>query len=122
MSINYEVKGEDNLIKQDSGVIRSSDEGKPRFSYLWPKYLPYHEQLQYRFAMHLTKAAAAKGARNWENAHTVEDLERFKEGAYRHFYQWMCGMEDEDHAAALMFAIMGIEYTKYMLEADTDGK
>ena len=33
----------------------------------------------------------------------------------RHFMQWICGEQDEDHAVAVMFNIQGAEYCKWKL-------
>jgi hypothetical protein len=40
------------------------------------------------------------------------ESERFKESAVRHFFQWLNGDVDEDHAAAVFFNINGFEYVK----------
>lgn len=50
--------------------------------------------------------------RNWEKASTQDEIDRFKESAFRHFMQWFFGENDEDHAAAVFFNITGAEYTK----------
>ncbi len=63
-----------------------------------------------RWARHLTTGEATRGKRNWMNAHTPEDLERFRESAVRHFFQWYWGVNGEDHAAATFFNMNGAEY------------
>lgn len=111
----YEIKDEDKLTQLPSGLKRSDDSSKPDFTLTYSTKLPYEEQMHYRFAAHMTKAAKAKGARNWENADSQEDLDRFKAGLMRHVVQYNLGMIDEDHAAAIMFALMGIEHIKYLM-------
>lgn len=115
MTNKFAIKDEDNLEELPSGLKRSNDAGKPDFTLTYSTKLPYDEQMHYRFAQHMTKAAKAKGARNWEKSCTQEDLDRFKAGLMRHVIQYMLGMEDEDHAAAIMFALMGIEHIKYLM-------
>ena len=116
MPKKFEIKDEDNLVEFPSGLKRSDDTGKPDFTLTMSSMLPYEEQLWYRFAAHMTKAAKAKGARNWENADSQEDIERFKAGLMRHVLQYLNDLEDEDHAAAICFALMGIEHIKYVAE------
>jgi hypothetical protein len=43
-------------------------------------------------------------------ARGLEEYERFRESAFRHFLQWFNGETDEDHAAAVYFNINGAEY------------
>jgi len=68
-----------------------------------------------RCADHLTKGAAKYGRRNWQNANSVEEYERFKRSAFRHFIQWMDGDTDEDHAAAVIFNVNAAEYVRERL-------
>jgi hypothetical protein len=49
-------------------------------------------------------------------AQSVEELERFRMSAARHFEQWLRGDTDEDHAAAVFFNINGAEYTRSRCE------
>lgn len=98
-----------------TGMIRDTNEDKARFDLLIPKNIPYKEQMMTRFAELLARWARKYTERNWEKANTEEELNRFKESAYRHFMQWFCGEVDEDHAAAVWFNIMWAEYVKYLL-------
>lgn len=52
------------------------------------------------------------GMPNWMKADGPEELQRFKESAFRHFFQWYYGDRDEDHAAAVLFNINGYEYVR----------
>ena len=45
-----------------------------------------------------------------------EELNRFKASLFRHFIQYMNGETDEDHAAAILFNVQGIEYVKWKIE------
>lgn len=99
-----------------SGMKRDLNEDKPRFDLLMPVGIPYEEQILTRFASLMERGAKKYNERNWEKANSEEELLRFKESAYRHLIQWFCGEEDEDHAVAVFFNIMGYESTKYKLE------
>lgn len=49
---------------------------------------------------------------NWQLAFSIEEMNRFKASAFRHFVQWWRGDNDEDHAAAVFFNISAYEYVK----------
>lgn len=100
----------------NTGFRRDVNEGKPRFDLCLPKDIPYSEQMLTRFAELMERGRVKYSARNWERACTEEELDRFKEGFLRHAMQWVNGEEDEDHAAACYFNIMGAEYIKYKLK------
>ena len=70
----------------------------------------------------LSKRGADKyGARNWELANSVEEMERFKSSASRHFVQWMSDLNDgEDHAVAVLFNINAAEFLKQKLQNKKD--
>jgi NDP-sugar pyrophosphorylase family protein len=93
----------------ESGVMRDTTEGK--LNSLLVRDGPMFK----RWALLLTRGVSVRGKRNWMNASTPEDLERFRESATRHFEQWLDGEEDEDHAAAIFFNVNGAEYTKARL-------
>lgn len=59
-----------------------------------------------------SKGLFLKNDRNWEQASTEEDLERFSASAIRHFFQYFTGEMDEDHLAGTLFNLMGYEYVK----------
>lgn len=100
-----------------TGMVRDTGSGKPRFDLITPKGLPYDQQMLYRQAMWMTRGAEHYGDRNWEKAATQEELDRFKESAFRHFMKWFFDVEDgDDNAAALHFNVDGAEYVKYRLK------
>ena len=100
----------------DSGMQRDTNSGKPRFELTMPVGMSYDEQLLTRWAKLMGRGAEKYSTRNWEKANGKEELERFKESAFRHFIQWMSGEEDEDHSAAVLFNICGAEFVKWKLE------
>lgn len=52
------------------------------------------------------------GVGNWTLAQGVEEAARFRASAVRHFFQWVNGERDEDHAAAVVFNLNGYEYCR----------
>lgn len=100
----------------DSGMQRDTQDGKARFDLLFPLDVPYDAQFLTRVAELLARGAEKYDSRNWEQAAGTEEMERFKASAFRHFVQWMAGDEDEDHAAAVVFNLLGFETTKWKLD------
>lgn len=92
-----------------TGMKRDTTENKPRYD-LIPRFMLK------RWAGLMERGAQKYDARNWEKAETVEELNRFKESAYRHFMQWMDNDMDEDHASAVLFNVAGVELVKMKLK------
>lgn len=98
-----------------SGMVRDTQDGKPRFGLTMPRDVPYSEQLLTRFAELMGRGAAKYSARNWELGSGEAELERARESALRHLFQWYHGETDEDHAAAVLFNLTSAEYYKWRL-------
>lgn len=98
-----------------TGMMRDTNEWKARFDLCLPLEIPYEEQLLTRFAQLMGRWAVKYTERNREKAWTLEEFNRFKESAIRHFMQWFNGEKDEDHAAAVLFNIMWAEYVLFKL-------
>jgi len=109
MSKQFETKDSGKRVSYDSGMVRDVQDGKANFLLTMPKGVPYKDQMLTRFAELMTRGAEKYGERNWEVANSEAELERFKSSAFRHFIQWICGEDDEDHAAAVMFNITAYE-------------
>lgn len=109
----YETKDSGVRAEYDSGMVRDTDEGKARFELMFPVGVPYKDQFLTRFAELLARGAEKYTDRNWEKATGKEEMERFKSSAIRHLMQWAAGEEDEDHAAAVVFNLLGYETTKW---------
>lgn len=105
----FTVKDSGERQQFESGMQRDTTEGKPRFD------LVFDGPMLERYAEHLRKGAVKYNPRNWMNANSVAEKERFRESAARHFAQWMAGDTDEDHAAAVIFNLNGFEYVKKKL-------
>lgn len=101
-----------------TGMQRDTQSGKARFDLVMTKSQPYDSQMLTRWAALMQRGAEKYDARNWEQAATQEELERYLSSAFRHFVQWMAGEKDEDHAAAVFFNIAGAEYVKWRLAND----
>lgn len=99
----------------ESGMVREPSADKPRFDLLVPEGIPYEDQILTRFALLLGKGAHKYSERNWEQANSMEEVDRMKASAFRHFMQWYTGEDDEDHAASVMFNIMAAETTMHKL-------
>jgi hypothetical protein len=108
--LSLEIKDSGKRMEFDSGMVRDVTEGKPRID------LVYDGPMLARWAQHLTGGAQKYDARNWMKARGQAELDRFRESAARHFFQWFTGDTDEDHAAAVMFNINGAEYVKERLD------
>ncbi len=65
-----------------------------------------------RLARHLTDGAKKYSKRNWMGAHTQAEYDRFRESLLRHLIQYLRGDSDEDHFAAIVFNLNGMEYVK----------
>jgi hypothetical protein len=99
-----------------SGMRRDTQQGKPRFALLLPEGVPYEAQFLTRIAGLMERGAVKYGERNWEKASGEEESARFRESALRHLAQWLCGENDEDHAAAVVFNLLAYETAKWKTE------
>jgi hypothetical protein len=113
----FVTKDSGERIDYESGMRRDIADNKPRFDLITPEDQKYEDSLLYRFAMLLERGRIKYGERNWQKACSQEELNRFKASAWRHFVQYMCGEEDEDHASATIFNINAMEYVKQKLGA-----
>ena len=117
----FVTKDSGKRVEYKSGMRRDVQDGKPDFYLCLTPELPFDEQLLTRWAALMERGAAKYGRRNWQLACSEEELERFRSSAFRHFVQWVSGVEDsEDHAAACFFNINAAEYVKWRLSRRTD--
>jgi len=110
-AMQFEIKDSGERKNFASGMMRDTDGDKIEYDRAFdgPMFL--------RWAEHLTKGAkkypdVKPGVPNWTLAAGDEEQARFKKSAIRHFFQWLDGQMDEDHAAAVFFNINGYEYVK----------
>jgi len=111
----YETKDSGKRRQFSTWMVRDTNDNKPRFDLIMPKELPLDSTMMYRLAMLLARWAKKYTERNREQANTQEELDRFKESAFRHFMQRFSWEDDEDHAAAVLFNIQWAEFVKYKL-------
>lgn len=87
----------------DSGMVRDIATDKPRYDLIYTPMLTRLAELHAR-------GVAKYGERNWENANSTEEMNRFKASAFRHFIAWFENKEDEDHGAAILFNVNAYEF------------
>lgn len=109
----FETKDSGKRSEYSTGMVRDTQEGKPRFDLIFPKGVPYDQQMITRFAALMARGAEKYTERNWEKARTNAELDRYYSSALRHLVQWISGESDEDHAAAVMFNVMAGEFVRY---------
>lgn len=88
-----------------SGMMRDVSDDKPDYTLVWHPFLLRLVQL-------LGRGLKKYGRNNWMKANGQEELDRFKQSALRHMYQYLDGDESEDHCVAVTFNLMGAEYVK----------
>lgn len=109
--MSYETKDSGERRQFKSGMQRDVTTGKTRWD------LVADGPMLKRWAELMTRGAVKYDARNWMKATGQEELDRFRESAFRHFMQWYLGDSDEDHAAAVMFNVNGAEYVREKLNS-----
>jgi len=107
--MSYETKDSGDREVHESGMVRDIQAGKPRYDLIVAKN---GFSLLKRWAELMERGAVKYGDRNWEKANTEEEMDRARASAFRHFMQWFCNEEDEDHAAATLFNVQEAEYVK----------
>lgn len=95
----------------DSGMVRDTQQGKPRYDLIDRPILK-------RWAELMARGAEKYGENNWKKATGEAEYNRFRASAFRHLMQWLDGDSTEDHAAAVLFNIAGAEMVRKRL-ADT---
>jgi len=103
---NFKVVDSGERESFDTGSLRDTEEGKPRYDLI---SIPALKRLAY----HMTKGAEKYGDRNWELGQPVS---RFYASALRHLMSWAEGEIEEDHLAAVLFNIMGIIHMETLVQ------
>lgn len=112
MTKQYVTKDSGKRQNYKSGMRRDLQEGKPRFDLIYQPVLK-------RWAELMSRGAEKYGENNWLLANSFEELRRFKASAWRHFFAWYNGIDDnEDHMTGVLFNIAAIEYLKEKLGTD----
>jgi hypothetical protein len=108
------IKDSGKREKYESGMVRDVQDDKPRYDLI---YFPLLKD----WADLMSGGAKKYGERNWEKSNSIEELNRFKASAFRHFVQFMSGEEDESHHSAVLFNIGAIRYLQDKLNVDING-
>lgn len=120
-SVEYVTKDSGKRESFDSGMVRDTQDDKPRFDLLLPLGVPYSDQFLTRVAGLLARGAAKYDERNWEKAEGEAELTRFKASALRHLMQYLAGETDEDHMAAVVFNLMGAHLVEWKMKNGKSG-
>lgn len=94
----FQTKDSGERVAFDSGMVRDTQDGKPRYD-----LIPL-APLQ-RLAELYARGSEKYGDRNWQKANSQDELERFLASAFRHFIQYLKGDRDEDHGIAVVWNI-----------------
>lgn len=100
-------------VNFDSGMVRDTDEGKPRYDLI--PLLPLR-----RLAELYARGAVKYGPSNWQKANSDEELQRFKASAFRHLVQALDGDRDEDHWSGVVFNVFAAEWLENKLQSASD--
>ena len=101
----YETKDSGQREEFSTGMVRDTQNDKPRYDLLDRAFLK-------RWAELMGRGAKKYGENNWRKAATEIELSRFQASAIRHLFQWLDGDVTEDHACAVAFNIAGAEMIK----------
>jgi hypothetical protein len=117
----FEVKDSGAKAKYEDGMQRDTSAGKPQFPLMFPKGVPYEEQLMTRVAMHYHQGGVKYGARNWEKSSTEDSLAHHEDALMRHVVKFLLGVDDgEDHAAAVVWNVNAVDLTRRNIKAHTE--
>lgn len=91
-----------------NGMVRDTQNGKPRYDLIDRAFLK-------RWAELMARGAEKYGENNWRQANDEAALKRFEASALRHMFQYLEGDRTEDHAAAVAFNLAGAEMVREKL-------
>jgi len=110
---DYVVRDSGERQRFDTGAVRDTQEGKPRYDLISPLAL-------HRIAMLMMRGAVKYGDRNWEKGMPQD---RLLASAMRHLYAWINKPDDgEDHLAAVCFNVMAIMHFEELGEIRSVGQ
>ena len=80
---------------------------------MFPKDIPYEDQMITRVAALYARGAEKYGARNYENSKTEDSLAHHEDSLMRHVIAFLLGTDDgEDHAAAAIWNAIAVDLTR----------
>lgn len=98
LAAQSEVKSSGDKQQFESGAVRDTQDGKPRYDLIDPGF-------NARLAEQLRKGAEHYGEHNWTKGIPSS---RYMASLLRHVEAYRAGERDEDHLAAAAFNLMGI--------------
>jgi hypothetical protein len=99
------------------GVVRDKQDGKTKYTLMFPEGVPMPDQLIVRIAELYTRGGEKYGDRNWENSCAPDTLKHHTEALWRHFMNFFFDVQDgEDHAAAVFWNINAVELTRRRIQ------
>lgn len=111
----FVTKDSGKRVKFNSGMNRDVQTGKSRYDLIYTPFLTDWADL-------MGRGAEKYGERDWEKADSIEELNRFKASAWRHFIQFMNGEIDEAHHSAVVFNLAAIQYLMDKLKVNINGE
>lgn len=110
--MGYEIKDSGTRTEFAGGMVRDADAGN-KTDYTSVMFGPMLE----RWAVHCTKGRikypdSEPGIPNWTLASSIEEWLHARGSLLRHLMAFLRGEQDEDHAAAIMFNVNVMEYTR----------
>jgi hypothetical protein len=115
---DYVTHDSGSMSEYEDGMRRDDTTGKPMFSLMFPKGVPYEEQMITRLAALYARGAEKYGARNHEKSSTEESLAHHEDAFLRHVFKFLMVVEDgEDHGAAVMWNAIAIDLTRRNIKA-----
>jgi hypothetical protein len=114
--MTFETKDSGKRQQFSTGMVRDISEDKIRYDLV-------DMAMFKRWAELMTRGAKKYKPNNWKKASTQEELNRFKESAFRHFMSWFLEEDQkEDHAAGVYFNIAGAEMVTEKLKRNKGNK
>lgn len=105
MKKEFITKDSGKRLEFKGGMKRDVADDKPDYTLVWNPFLKRLVEL-------LGRGLKKYGRDNWKLASGQEELDRFKQSALRHMYQYLDGDTSEDHQSAVVFNIMGSMYVE----------
>jgi hypothetical protein len=116
-ALKYQTKDSGKRFESPDGMVRDTSEGKPQFTLMFPKGIPFEDQLMTRVADLYHRGGVKYGPRNWEKSSTEEALAKHEDCLMRHVVKYLLGVEDgEDHAAAIVWNVNAVDLTRWKLK------
>jgi hypothetical protein len=109
----YFTRASGQRAQHTDGVVRDTEDGKTKYTLMFPEGVPMEDQLIVRIAELYTRGGKKYGDRNWENSCAPDTLKHHTDALWRHFMNFFFDVQDgEDHAAAIVWNINAMDLTR----------